>query len=152
ILWACDPTIGAVATYLPDQQKLSVFRAGFNLPRAVAVDTTDHDAWVADQGFNLVQHVTPFGTPASSGISATGPIGVAVDPETHAVWICERAGNRVSYVLPDGSGWTAGMVAPSQVAVDSTTHFGWVTSFATARVVVMSPAGAPLDTLAGFGG
>jgi len=150
-IWVCDPTSGAVSFYRPVLQSLSVFRNGFQTPRAVVVDSVDHTAWVGDDGFDLVQHVTSFGTPAGSSQFADSPLGLALEPVTRALWICERAGNRVRQVNGTG-GWVTDMAAPTHVAVDSVTQFGWISSFASTKVRVLSATGAPVDSIGGFDG
>lgn len=150
-IWVCDPTSGAVSFYRPSLQSLTVYRNGFQTPRSVVVDSVDHTAWVGDEGFDLVQHVTALGTPAGPNVFADAPLGVALEPVTRALWICERAGNRV-HVVDGSGGWVTGMTAPTHVAVDSVTRFGWVSSFSTDKVLVLSATGARIDSIGGFDG
>src|SRR5262249_34051368 len=123
-------------------------------PVAVAVDATDHSAWVADYQAGLLLHLQSDGSTASPGAlpGLDGPLDVALGPD-RSVWGGERNGDRVRHY--DALGAPLGAVrvsARSRVAVDSLTGDAWVSSFTNGTVLHVSRGLARIDSLSGLAG
>jgi len=97
--------------------------SGLSTPAGLTIDAAG-DLFVADQGNNRVEEITPAGV--QSMVAATDlllPTDVAVDA-ANDVYIIDTGNNRIVEVRPDGSQTTlgTGIVAPQAVALDAASN------------------------------
>jgi DNA-binding beta-propeller fold protein YncE len=129
----------------------------FSNIQGVALDPVSGDLFVADQGNNRVQRITPAGDPVAQWNElSSGIAGVAVDAANDRVYVTEQWSNTVAVFdtsgaslgeLTPGSGWGA----VNSVAVDPGTGVVYVTDSANNLVQVFDATGASLDSFGGAG-
>jgi len=153
-VWVVGPG-GDVAVYSPSSGLTSVIGQGLGTLVSVIVDRPDSSAWIADATNGRLVHLLPSGArpdpPVLTGLQYPGCL--ALDRADGSVWVAEQDGDRVRRYTAAGALAASAVVArPSRVAVDPLTHEAWVTSLDLGRVVRLSAAGVPLDTIPGFRG
>jgi DNA-binding beta-propeller fold protein YncE len=148
-VWSVGVASG-VLVYDPNTTQQALIGEGLTQPVSVAVDRKNGSAWVGDAGSATVVHLQPWGAPADppalSGLDYPGSL--ALDRANGSLWVVEQDGDLVHRYDAQGAlAATAALTRPSQIAVDTLTHEAWVTSFASGRVVRLSPNGTALDTV-----
>ena len=124
-------------------------------PSRVVVDSLTHAAWVSS--FTRQEVYVVANTPAmrDSIGGFAGPIGIAVDPRRGRIWVADAAGDRVvalqrtSPITQEFSVRLPG--EPREIALDLATGNAWVTLATAGAVAVVTPDGAVLRRVAGFG-
>jgi DNA-binding beta-propeller fold protein YncE len=151
-VWSSDPDAAEVRVYdVTNGVTLTIPVSG--TPGAIATVAGDSSAWVCAEDGGLVLHLGPEGQRLGTWSGLQLPLGVAVSGFDGSLWVCEHDGNRVwRRDLDLGTLTSVTLPQPSRVAVDAATGEAWVTSFTSGLVWKLSPAGAPIDTLAGFVG
>jgi DNA-binding beta-propeller fold protein YncE len=146
-VWTSDETDALVTTRgLGDPVPVSI--AGLSLPFTIAVDRSDHSAWVCDLS-GRVGHYAADGTPASPPAInlLDDPDGIAVNPQDRSVWVCEHDGNRVRHFAANGGAIaTTTLGQPARVLADSATGTAWVASPDRGLLFRLNAAGQVLDS------
>src|SRR5213075_1730613 len=121
-------------------------------PSRVAVDSTNHVAWVTSISSGWVWRLSPALAVLDS-LRLQSPVGVALDWRRRVAWICDVDGDALVGIDMETRAERfriGGLGNPWDVAVELTTGEVWVVARGSARAWRLSPTGHVLAFVPGL--
>jgi len=143
---------GLVGYWKFNSSKTYSFSTGFYYPFYIAVDHTDHSAWVTDYYNHKVVKLASDGTETLRLSGFSSPRRVAVYQADRSVWVTSENQHQVVKLSSSGTELLriGGFYSPIGIAVDQADGSVWVADFNNNRVVKLSSMGTVLYSIGGF--